>query len=413
MFSVYVHVPFCVRRCGYCDFNTYTAKELGGGASQDSYADMVISELRLWAAGSASVESGAYFGMPGLTEAPFAGAGPVETVFFGGGTPTLLPPADLVRILAAIDDAFGLAVGAEVTTEANPDSVSEASISELAAGGFNRISLGMQSAVPAVLRNLDRTHDPAQVSRAVEWARAAGMRVSLDLIYGTPGESLADWRVSVEAALATGVDHISAYALTLEPHTKMGRRVERGELPAPDDYDEAAKYELADRLFEAAGLQCYEISNWARGGINGPNACQHNLVYWRGQSWLGLGPGAHSHSSSQLNGTRWWNVAHPVPYSQRVADGALPIAGFEQLTTEQAALERVMLGLRVADGLPMEALESSTRPEATAAAASSSAKIAALIADGLIDGQSAIAERRLVLTRKGRLLADQVTTRVT
>ncbi|MCL1801985.1 MAG: radical SAM family heme chaperone HemW, partial [Promicromonosporaceae bacterium] len=280
MFSVYVHVPFCARRCGYCDFNTYTAKELGGGATQAGYPGLAIQEIDLAAEHLRAV-----------------GSEPreVDTVFFGGGTPTILPSSSLLKILKHIDRTWGLAPNAEITTEANPDSVTERSINELAAGGITRISLGMQSAVPHVLRTLDRTHDPEQVARAVGWAKAAGLAVSLDLIYGTPGESLTDWKRSVEIALALDIPHLSAYALQVEPHTKMGRQIARGLLPAPDDDDAAAKYELADSLFAEAGLEWYEISNWAKGGINGPNACRHNLAYWRGQSWWGFGPGSHSY----------------------------------------------------------------------------------------------------------------------
>jgi putative oxygen-independent coproporphyrinogen III oxidase len=418
-FGVYVHVPFCVRRCGYCDFNTYTSAELleGGSPSKNrdsfvtSYPSNAIHEIRL--AQRWLVE----------TERP---SKPATTVFFGGGTPTVLPSSDLMAILDAIRATWGLAPGAEITTEANPDSVTPQSLDELAAGGFTRISFGMQSAVPHVLRTLDRTHDAARIPDVVGWAREAGLAVSLDLIYGTPGESLADWRRSCEAAIATGVDHISAYALTVVSGTKMYAQIQHGELPAPDDDDEAAKYELADELFTAAGLEWYEISNWARGGITGPNVCRHNLGYWRSEDWWGIGPGAHSY----LNGNRWWNVKHPRRYAEMLAAGVLPIEDSETLTPEQAMLERIMLETRLADGMPIEALEASATSFCATATgqnldprfcdsdyvsmqnddngALKSRTVANLIAQQLIDPRAAITDRRIVLTLKGRLLADTV-----
>ncbi|MBN8882855.1 MAG: coproporphyrinogen III oxidase, partial [Salana multivorans] len=288
-FGVYLHVPFCRVRCGYCDFNTYTARELGGGADQDSYAATASAEVAL--AARALRASGA----PDR---------PVSTFFLGGGTPTLLPPRDLAAMLGAVRDAWGIVAGAEITTEANPDSVDAADLEALAAAGFTRVSFGVQSFVPEVLATLDRTHDPARVPLVLRWARDAGLSVSLDLIYGTPGESLADWRVSLEGALALEPDHVSAYALTVEPGPALHRRVARGELPAPTGDDEADKYELADGLLAAGGYDWYEISNWAR---TPADRCRHNLAYWRGADWWGIGPGAHSH----VGGVRWWNVKHP------------------------------------------------------------------------------------------------------
>ena len=276
MFEVYIHVPFCLRRCGYCDFNTYTATDLGAGASRGNYANMVIREMKLtkqW-----QLDHG--------IEEP-----PVSTVFFGGGTPTILAARDLVAMLDAVRKIWSIAPDAEITTEANPDTVNEYYINELAAGGFTRVSFGMQSAVPHVLKTLDRTHTPANVAVGVNAANKAGLRSSVDLIYGAPGESLDDWRTSVTTAIDLGVNHISAYALTVEPTTKMGRQIAAGTLPKPNDDDEAAKYEIADDLFAAAGLEWYEVSNWARPGYES----QHNLGYWRNVDWAGLGPGAHSH----------------------------------------------------------------------------------------------------------------------
>jgi len=390
-FGVYVHVPFCRRRCGYCDFNTYTATELGGGASQAQYARQAIGEIGLLAAAGAGNSAPA----PGAPSelAQLTSDSVVTSVFFGGGTPTVLPVEDLVAILDSIAATWPLAPDAEVTTEANPDSVTQESLAELAAGGFTRVSFGMQSAVAHVLRTLDRTHDAERVPLVVQWANAAGLKVSLDLIYGTPGESLGDWRRSVEAALATGVDHISAYALSIHPGTPMFRRVARGDLPAPDDDDEADKYELADQLFQAAGLQWYEISNWARGGISGPNTCRHNLGYWRGSNWLGIGPGAHSHTA----GRRWWNVRHPRSYAELLAVGRLPIDGDEVLTADQVRLERIMLGIRLSDGLPIAELEAPTDNVITD-----------LVRQGLVDLVRLGDDNRLRLTPRGRMLADSV-----
>lgn len=331
-FGVYLHVPFCRVRCGYCDFNTYTASELGGGASQAAYAATAQREIALAARVLAS---------SGLPERR------VETVFVGGGTPTLLPPGDLAGLVRAVDDAWGLAPGAEVTTEANPDSVTPESLAALADAGFTRVSFGMQSAVPHVLATLDRTHDPARLPAVVAWARDAGLAVSLDLIYGTPGETLDDWRVSLEKAVALDPDHVSAYALVVEPGTAMGRQAARGELPAPDGDDEAAKYELADAVLADAGYSWYEISNFAR---TSADECRHNLAYWRGDDWWGIGPGAHSH----VGGVRWWNVKHPRAYAGRLEAATSPAAGRETLDDDARELERVLLGIRLATGLDAE-----------------------------------------------------------
>jgi putative oxygen-independent coproporphyrinogen III oxidase len=370
-FGIYVHIPFCAVRCGYCDFNTYTATELGGGASQASYAGTAARELDL---------------AVGVLSAP--GRLPVvDTVFFGGGTPTLLPADDLLGLLSAIRDRFGLASDAEVTTEANPDSVTPKSLQQLAAGGVTRVSFGMQSAVPKVLATLDRTHDPDRVPAAVGWAREAGLAVSLDLIYGTPGESVADWQASIAAALDCRPDHLSAYALVVEEGTKLAARVRRGELPMPEDDDEATKYELADAAFGAAGLRWYEISNWAR---TPSDECRHNLGYWRDGDWWGIGPGAHSH----VGGVRWWNVKHPTAYADRLSTGASPALAREMPTPEQRLSEHVLLGVRLAEGLPVADL-----PDRVA--------VAGLVADGLVDGRAAL-DGTVVLTLRGRLLADTV-----
>jgi putative oxygen-independent coproporphyrinogen III oxidase len=370
--AVYVHVPFCASRCGYCDFNTYTAEELPGGVNRGSFAASAIAELRL----------------ARRTLGP--DAPPVETVFFGGGTPTLLPPEDLAAILATIDDELGLAPGVEVTTEANPESVTPASLALLRDAGFTRISLGMQSAVPHVLEVLDRRHTPGRPAAAAAEARAAGFEhVSLDLIYGTPGERDEDWRASLEAALAAAPDHISAYALTVEPGTRLHAQVRRGGLPLPDEDELADRFELADELLGRAGLSWYEISNWAVG----PEArCRHNLNYWRGGDWWGVGPGAHSH----VGGLRWWNVLHPSAYAQRLGDGRSPAAAREQLDDETRRFERIMLETRLATGLDVALLSDAGRAAARRA-----------VTDGLAE-PAALEAGHVRLTRRGRLLADAV-----
>jgi putative oxygen-independent coproporphyrinogen III oxidase len=377
-FCLYVHIPFCAVRCGYCDFNTYTATELGGGASQDAYAESVVAELAL-ASGALRAS-----GVPDR---------PMSTVFFGGGTPTLLPAADLASILRAATAQWGLAADAEVTTEANPDSVTPESLRVLKDAGFTRVSFGMQSAVPHVLAVLDRTHSPERVPQAVEWARDAGLSVSLDLIYGTPGESLEDWRTTLATALSYGPDHVSAYALIIEDGTRLATRIRRGQVPAIDDDEHADKYAIAEEMLGAGGLHWYEVSNWARTPLD---RCRHNLAYWRGADWWGAGPGAHSH----VGGTRWWNVKHPRPYAEALGAGRSPAAGREILSPEDRYVEDVMLRVRLHEGLAAETLTSSGRRA-----------IAGLIADGLVDPASAF-RGRVVLTFTGRLLADAVVRRL-
>jgi putative oxygen-independent coproporphyrinogen III oxidase len=377
-FGVYVHVPFCTVRCGYCDFNTYTVADLGTasgvpGASRTTYAAAAVAEVR-------------------LARRVLAHPAPVQTVFFGGGTPTLLSPADLASVLTAIDQELGLAPGAEVTTEANPDSVTKDDLVSLREAGFTRISFGMQSAVPHVLATLDRTHDPARVPDVVEWARSAGFEpagggsISLDLIYGTPGESLQDWETTLDAALACAPDHVSAYSLIVEDGTALARRVRRGELPLPDEDDLADKYAVADARLGAAGLQWYEVSNWSR---DDAARCRHNLLYWTGADWWGVGPGAHSH----VGGVRWWNVRHPAAYAERIAAGLSPAHGRELLEEETRRVERVLLELRLREGLTLDALDDAGR-----------AAVAAQVERGLVT----LAGDRLVLTPRGRLLADGV-----
>ncbi len=368
-FGLYVHVPFCTVRCGYCDFNTYTAEELGPGASRSTYAGSAIAEIR-WAR--------RVLGDVDL---------PVSTVFLGGGTPTLLPPGDLGAVLASIASEFGFASDVEITTESNPDSVAAWDLARLRDVGFNRISFGMQSAVPRVLATLDRTHDPMRVPAVVGWAREAGFdQVSLDLIYGTPGESLLDWETSLEAALSCEPDHVSAYSLIVEEGTALARAVRRGEIPAPQDDDLADKYLTADQQLTEAGLGWYEVSNWAR---DEAARCRHNVRYWTGADWWGVGPGAHSH----VGGVRWWNVKHPAAYADRLASGVSPAHARELLSAEDRRVERVLLELRLDTGLDRSVLDDAGR-----------AAVPELVERGLLAAEAPY----LVLTQRGRLLADAV-----
>ncbi|MDP3713123.1 MAG: radical SAM family heme chaperone HemW [Mycobacteriales bacterium] len=365
-FGIYLHVPFCRTRCGYCDFNTYTPSELGGGTQQATYVESVLAEIAL------------------ARRVLGPDAPPIDTVFVGGGTPTLLPAGDLVRVLDAVREAFGLADDAEVTTEANPDSVDLAALEQLRAGGFTRVSFGMQSAVPHVLAVLDRTHTPGRPAAAVAEARAAGFeQVSLDLIYGTPGESDEDWATSLRVALAAAPTHVSAYSLIVEDGTRLGRQVARGELPMPDDDVLADRYLMAEKAL--GGLGWYEVSNWGE-------PCRHNLGYWQGGDWWGLGPGAHSH----VGGVRWWNAKHPTAYADRLASATAPGVGRELLGDEDRRVERVLLEVRLRAGLSHDAL----RPAGLAAAGR-------FVEEGLLEA-AAHGAGRAVLTLRGRLLADAV-----
>lgn len=364
-FGIYVHVPFCATRCGYCDFNTYTPAELGD-ATPDGWLAALQVELEL--------------------AARRVGARPVDTVFVGGGTPTLLGGDGLAAVLAAVRTNFTLAPGAEVTTEANPESSSPALFARLREAGYTRVSLGMQSAATHVLKVLDRVHSAGRAPAAAREARAEGFEhVNLDLIYGTPGESDDDLKLSVETALDAGIDHLSAYALIVEDGTALARRVRRGELPAPDDDVLADRYELLDAALSAAGLYWYEVSNWSNPG----GECRHNLGYWDGGHWWGAGPGAHGF----LGSTRWWNVKHPKAYAQALAEGRLPVADSEELDDTARHIEDVMLRLRLRSGVPRSLL-----------ADAESVRAGVAVADGLLDDTG----DRLVLTDRGRLLADAV-----
>lgn len=370
-FGIYVHIPFCARRCGYCDFNTYTPRELNDpeGGLQSAYAEAAIEEIRL---------ARRTLGTDDL---------PVTSVFFGGGTPTMMRPAELGAILAAISGEFGLTPRAEITTEANPDGVALWDLEELRGVGFNRISFGMQSAVDRVLAVLDRTHDPLRVPAVVDWARTAGFeQVNLDLIYGAPGESVEDWRTTLEAAIATAPSHVSAYSLIVETGTALARKVRSGQLPAPDEDDLAEKYLIADELLTGAGLGWYELSNWAR---DEASQSRHNRLYWTGANWWGIGAGAHSH----VGGVRWWNVRQPAQYIERAAARQSPAQAREVLDAEARRMERVMLELRLRDGLDAVVLDRRGL-----------AAVPALVERGLVT----TGDERLFLTRRGRLLADAV-----
>lgn len=375
-FGMYVHVPFCATRCGYCDFNTYTPAELDvagpaapglGGANPEGWLQALRVELDL-AAGR-------------LVTPP-----PLDTVFVGGGTPSLLGGRGLGAVLDTVREHFPLSPGAEITTEANPESTSPSFFAQLSAAGYTRVSLGMQSVAPHVLSVLDRVHSPGRAPAAAREALAAGFEhVSIDLIYGTPGESDDDLRSSIDAAIGAGVDHVSAYALVVEDGTALARKVWRGEITAPDDDVLAHRYELLDAALSDAGFEWYEVSNWSRPG----GECRHNLGYWDGGHWWGAGPGAHGYIGS----TRWWNVKHPNAYAQVLADGTLPVAGFEDLDSTDRHTEDVMLRLRLRGGLPVAALKASERERAEVS-----------VGEGLLSAR----DDRLVLTDRGRLLADAV-----
>ncbi|MFT4035569.1 MAG: radical SAM family heme chaperone HemW [Patulibacter sp.] len=371
-FGVYIHVPFCATRCGYCDFNTYVPGE-DGAAAAGGYVDAVLAELAL--------------ARRVLGDA----APPAHTVFFGGGTPTLLPAAQLARLLAAVRDTFGLAPGAEITTEANPESVNPAKLAALRDAGFTRLSLGMQSAVPHVLATLERTHTPGRPQAAVREARAAGFaQVSLDLIYGTPGESANDWLTSLHGALDAEPNHLSAYSLIVEPGTRLAAQVRRGELQPPSEAVIVDRFETAEQVLTQAGLAWYETCSWAD---DEAAWCQHNLGYWAGGNWWGAGPGAHSH----IGGVRWWNMLHPARWADRLRAGQSPAAARELPDDDATRLERVMLGLRLRSGVALRLLTA----EGRAAAAEH-------LAAGLLEPQP-YAAGHAVLTLRGRLLADPVT----
>lgn len=378
--SFYVHIPYCVKRCGYCDFNTYTPTDLLSQSSThnnsagiqtvaNGYIDLVIQEIQL--------------------ARRTVGEASVPTIFFGGGTPTLLPAQDLLRIVDAISGRFSLERRCEITVEANPDSVTKESLTTLRAGGVNRISFGMQSAVPHVLNVLDRTHKSENLVSATQWAKEVGFdHISVDLIYGTPGESLNDWKVSIDAALSLPIDHISAYALIVEQGTKLARQVNSGEITMPDDDETAEKYRMADCSFSEAGFDWYELSNWARPG----GECRHNIAYWQNSEWWGLGPGAHSH----IENSRWWNVKHPNSYRAKITANETPIQEREELSLDNQKTENLMLAIRMKEGINLENLSGEQRD----------------IAEKYVGSEHLVREKwergALVLTQSGRLIADRI-----
>ena len=372
----YLHIPFCRVRCGYCDYNTYTSTELRG-VTQNSFLDNLLGEIRF---------SKDVLNNSGLDARKFS------TVFFGGGTPTQLAAEQLALVLETLRTEFGIEKNAEVTTEANPDTVDERYLNTLAESGFTRVSIGMQSSVASVLKTLDRTHNPENVAKAVAAAKAAGLQVSVDLIYGTPGESLDDWRESLSTAIALEPNHISAYSLIVEPGTKLARQVRNGELNQPSDDDHADKYEIAEEMISAAGFDWYEVCNWRRGESS---MSQHNLAYWRSNDWWGYGPGAHSH----IGGTRWWNVKHPSAYAERLAASQSPALARENLNEIERATERVLLELRLREGIPIDYLKSINPGVAK--------PISQFIADGMVNADDAI-RGQVTLTLKGRLITDAI-----
>ena len=370
----YLHIPFCRELCGYCDYNTYTSTELRG-VTQNSFLDNLLTEISF---------------SKNVLQQLSAQNRKFSTVFFGGGTPTQLAAEQLALVLETLRNEFGIEDNAEITTEANPDTVDERYLTTLAEAGFTRVSIGMQSSVASVLKTLDRTHNPENVAKAVSAAKAAGLQVSVDLIYGTPGESLDDWRESVATAIDLEPNHISAYSLIVEPGTKLARQVRSGQLNAPSDDDHADKYEIAEQMISAAGFDWYEVCNWSKGEST---MSQHNLAYWRSNDWWGYGPGAHSH----ISGTRWWNVKHPSAYAERLVAGESPALARENLDESEKATERVLLELRLREGMSIELLKSINPLVAK--------PISQFIADGMVNAADAI-RGQLTLTLKGRLLAD-------
>ena len=376
--GAYVHVPFCATRCGYCDFNTYTAQELqrdGTTVSTATYVDRVISEVTRQRAALGNNSQ------------------PLASVFFGGGTPTLLGSTELVRALTSLKKEFGLLVDAEITTEVNPDSVNAHDLEILREGGFTRVSFGHQSSAPKVLQLLERTHTPGRTWEAVNWANEAGFEhISVDLIYGSPNETQAELELTLSEVIAADIDHVSAYSLIVEPGTKLAAQVARGEVNAPSDDVAASRYELIDQQLSSAGFEWYEVSNWAKPG----GECKHNLNYWHNQDWIGIGPGAHAH----INGLRTWMIKHPAAWAAQVDQNKEPIDGSEVLSATEIANENIMLGLRLRDGIELATLSPAGIEQANEA-----------VTQGLLYSDL-FTLGRVVLTPKGRLLADGLVSRL-
>jgi len=372
--AFYIHIPYCVKRCGYCDFNTYTPSELkiteGLAQISNSYIDLLLMEIK-----AAKVQVGQSANVP--------------SIFFGGGTPSLMQPDDIGRVISTIKSEFILLPDAEITMECNPDTVTKESLAAFRAIGVNRVSFGMQSAVKHVLATLDRTHNPENLLQVTTWAKEVGFsEISVDLIYGTPGESLSDWQTSINAAITLPITHISAYALIVEEGTKLAAQIKRGEVAQVDDDLTAEKYLVADKAFTAAGFEWYELSNWAKSG----SLSKHNLAYWLGDNWWGAGPGAHSH----LNGKRFWNVKHPNLYKERVLANQSPVADSEVLEELQIESERLMLSLRLPSGVDKQSLNELQLAE-----------LSSYVESGHLD-QANWNQGRATLTLDGRLIADRI-----
>ena len=372
--AFYIHIPYCVKRCGYCDFNTYTPAELkiSTGLEQisNSYIDLLLQEID-------SVRE------------QIVGEITVPSIFFGGGTPSLMQPNDIGRVISKIKTEFDLPLNSEITLECNPDTVTKDSLENFKKVGINRVSFGMQSAVPHVLATLDRTHKPENLAQATTWANEVGIsEISVDLIYGTPGESITDWQTSIDSALALPITHISAYALIIEEGTRLAAQIKRGEVPEVDDDLVADKYLIADKAFKEAGFEWYELSNWSKPG----SESKHNMAYWNGDNWWGAGPGAHSH----LDGKRFWNVKHPNLYKERIQNKQSAVADSEVLKKDQIESERLMLLLRLPSGIEKQTLNQIQLSE-----------LSEFVESGHLD-RANWNQGRASLTLNGRLIADRI-----
>ena len=372
--AFYIHIPYCVKRCGYCDFNTYTPAELkiSTGLEQisNSYIDLLLQEID-------------------SAREQIVGEITVPSIFFGGGTPSLMQPNDIGRVISKIKSEFDLPHNSEITLECNPDTVTKDSLENFKKVGINRVSFGMQSAVPHVLATLDRTHKPENLAQATTWANEVGIsEISVDLIYGTPGESITDWQTSIDSALALPITHISAYALIIEEGTKLAAQIKRGEVPEVDEDLVADKYLIADQAFKGAGFEWYELSNWSKPG----SESKHNLAYWNGDNWWGAGPGAHSH----LDGKRFWNVKHPNLYKERIQNQQSVVADSEVLKKDQIESERLMLLLRLPSGIEKQTLNQIQLSE-----------LSEFVESGHLD-RANWNQGRASLTLNGRLIADRI-----
>jgi len=372
--AFYIHIPYCIKRCGYCDFNTYTPSELqittGLKNITNSYTTLLITEIK-----SARKQAGERAVVP--------------SIFFGGGTPSLMEAEDIKSIISTIGSEFDLAGDIEITLESNPDTVDKDKLEKFYQAGINRISFGMQSAVPHVLATLDRTHNPDNLYQVTKWASEVGFKeISVDLIYGTPGESKSDWQKSIDTALSLPITHISAYALIIEEGTKLAAQIKRGEVDQVDDDLTAEKYLMADNAFTKFGFNWYELSNWSK--VNSES--KHNLAYWLGKNWWGAGPGAHSH----LNGKRFWNVKHPNLYKQKIDAKETPVADSEDLKELQIESERLMLSIRLPSGVEKNTLNEQQISD-----------LSGYVESGHLD-KGDWDNGRATLTLNGRLIADRI-----